>query len=91
MSARKSERLMNLLITLLVSRGYVTKQRLREVIPDYKEAPSEDAFERMFDRDKDDLRALGVPIEVGPNRQRVTRAWCVVPRNATVLDAAESS
>jgi proteasome accessory factor B len=65
MSARKSERLMNLLITLLVSRGYVTKQRLRDVIPDYKEAPSEDAFERMFDRDKDDLRALGVPIEVG--------------------------
>lgn len=65
MSARKSERLMNLLITLLVSRGYVTKQRLREVIPDYKDAASEDAFERMFDRDKDDLRALGVPIEVG--------------------------
>ena len=65
MSARKSERLMNLLITLLVSRGYVTKQRLREVIPDYKEAASEDAFERMFDRDKDDLRSLGVPIEVG--------------------------
>ena len=65
MSARKSERLMNLLITLLVSRGYVTKHRLREVIPDYKDAPSEDAFERMFDRDKDDLRALGVPIEVG--------------------------
>jgi proteasome accessory factor B len=65
MSARKSERLMNLLITLLVSRGYVTKQRLREVIPDYKAAGSDDAFERMFDRDKDDLRALGVPIEVG--------------------------
>jgi proteasome accessory factor B len=65
MSARKSERLMNLLITLLVSRGYVTKQRLREVIPDYKDAASDDAFERMFDRDKDDLRALGVPIEVG--------------------------
>jgi len=65
MSARKSERLMNLLITLLVPRGYVTKQRLREVIPDYKEAASEDAFERMFDRDKDDLRALGIPIEVG--------------------------
>ena len=36
---------------------YVTKQRLREVIPDYKEAASEDAFERMFDRDKDELRA----------------------------------
>ena len=59
MSARKSERLLNLLITLLVARGYVTKQRLREVIPDYREAASDEAFERMFERDKDDLRALG--------------------------------
>jgi proteasome accessory factor B len=65
MSARKSERLLNLLITLLVSRGYVTKERLRQVIPDYKEASSEEAFEKMFERDKDDLRALGIPIEVG--------------------------
>lgn len=65
MSARKSERLLNLLITLLVSRTYVTKQRLREVIVDYREAASDDAFERMFDRDKDDLRSLGIPIEVG--------------------------
>ena len=65
MSARKSERLLNLLITLLVSRAYVTKQRLREVIPDYHEASSDEAFEKMFERDKEDLRALGVPIEVG--------------------------
>lgn len=65
MSARKSERLLNLLITLLVSRTYVTKARLRQVIPDYRDAESEDAFERMFDRDKDDLRSLGIPIEVG--------------------------
>ena len=65
MSARKSERLLNLLITLLVSRGYVTKDRLRQVIPDYKLASSEEAFEKMFERDKEDLRALGIPIEVG--------------------------
>lgn len=65
MSARKSERLLNLLITLLVSRGYVTKHRLRQVIPDYKDAATEEAFEKMFERDKEDLRALGVPIEVG--------------------------
>jgi proteasome accessory factor B len=64
-SARKSERLLNLLITLLVSRTYVTKQRLREVIPDYAEAASDEAFEKMFERDKEDLRALGIPIEVG--------------------------
>jgi proteasome accessory factor B len=63
-SARKSERLLNLLITLLVSRTYVTKDRIRQVIEDYREV-SDDAFEKKFERDKDDLRQLGVPIEVG--------------------------
>jgi proteasome accessory factor B len=65
MSARKTERLMNLLIMLLNSRGYVTKQRLRESFPEYAAARTDEAFEKMFERDKDDLRALGVPIEVG--------------------------
>ena len=65
MSARKSERLLNLLITLLVSRGFVTKDRLRQVIPDYTAASSEDAFEKMFERDKEELRSLGIPIETG--------------------------
>ena len=64
MTARKSERLLNLLITLLVSRTYVSKARIREVIEDYRTA-GDDAFEKMFERDKDELRSLGVPIEVG--------------------------
>lgn len=65
MSARKSERLVNLLIALLVSRSYLSKARLREVIDEYRDASSEEAFEKMFERDKEDLRALGVPIEMG--------------------------
>lgn len=65
MSARKTERLMNLLIMLLNSRSFVTKQTLRDTFPDYAAAPSDEAFEKMFERDKDDLRALGVPIEMG--------------------------
>jgi proteasome accessory factor B len=65
LSARKSERLLNVLITLLVSRTYVSKERLRQVIAEYREAASDEAFEKMFERDKDDLRQLGVPIEVG--------------------------
>ena len=64
MTARKSERLLNLLITLLVSRTYVTKDRLREVVEPYREA-GDDAFEKMFERDKEELRSLGIPIEVG--------------------------
>jgi proteasome accessory factor B len=58
----KSERLLNLLIMLLVQRRYVAKERIREILyPD----STVDAFEKMFERDKEELRSLGVPIEVG--------------------------
>jgi proteasome accessory factor B len=60
----KSERLMNLVICLLVARTYVGKARIREVVQGYH-GQSDDAFEKMFERDKDELRELGVPIEVG--------------------------
>src|SRR6476469_10768766 len=60
----KSERLLNLLILLLVSRSFVTKDRIRDVIDDYRRG-SDEAFEKMFERDKDELRSLGIPIEVG--------------------------
>jgi proteasome accessory factor B len=63
-TARKSERLINLLITLLVARTYVGKERIREVIEPYRDAGDE-AFEKMFERDKEELRSLGIPIEVG--------------------------
>ena len=62
MAAAKTERLMNLLIMLLVQRGFVGKDRIRELL--YKDS-SDEAFERMFERDKEELRSLGVPIETG--------------------------
>lgn len=61
-SGRKSERLLNLLIMLLVQRHYIAKDRIREFL--YPDASTE-AFEKMFERDKEELRSLGVPIEVG--------------------------
>ena len=63
MTTSKTERLLNLLIMLLVQRHYVSKQRIREIL--YADAPSSDAFEKTFERDKEELRSLGVPIEVG--------------------------
>jgi proteasome accessory factor B len=61
-TSRKSERLLNLLIMLLVQRHYVSKERIRAILyPD----SSREAFEKMFERDKEELRSLGVPIEVG--------------------------
>jgi proteasome accessory factor B len=64
MSAAKSERLLNLVILLLVARNYTTKEQIRELMEPYRLSNAE-AFDRMFERDKDDLRALGIPLEVG--------------------------
>jgi proteasome accessory factor B len=63
-TTRKAERLMNLVICLLVTRGYVSKDRIRKVVEGYRDQ-SVDAFEKMFERDKEELREIGIPIEVG--------------------------
>jgi proteasome accessory factor B len=64
MAPRKTERILNLTICLLVSGRFVPKSRIREAVEGYHHL-SDAAFERTFERDKDELRALGVPIEVG--------------------------
>jgi proteasome accessory factor B len=64
MTAKKSERLMNLTICLLVARHFIGKDRIRAAVEGYHDL-SDDAFDRMFDRDKEELRILGIPIEVG--------------------------
>ncbi len=64
MAPRKSERLLNLTIALLVSRRFVTREQLRGVVEGYA-GLSDAAFQRTFERDKDELRQLGVPVETG--------------------------
>ncbi len=66
MSARKSERIMNLTICLLMARRFLPRERIRESVLGYAGLPDA-AFERMFERDKDELRAMGVPVETGSN------------------------
>jgi proteasome accessory factor B len=65
MAARRTERLLNLVICLLHTRSFLTAERIRELVPGYEEAPSDEAFKRMFERDKEDLRDLGIPMETG--------------------------
>ncbi|MGQ0845876.1 MAG: helix-turn-helix transcriptional regulator [Sporichthyaceae bacterium] len=66
MSQRRTERLLNLTICLLATRRRLTKEQIRKLVPDYEQSKTEDAFERMFERDKEDLRELGIPIDAGP-------------------------
>lgn len=65
MSARRTERLLNLVICLLATRRWLTKEQIRALVPQYAAGESAEAFDRMFERDKEDLRELGVPIVTG--------------------------
>ncbi|MBD7980557.1 MULTISPECIES: helix-turn-helix transcriptional regulator [Oerskovia] len=55
-------RLLNLVIALVNTSVSMTKQQIRTSVAGYADAPSPEAFERMFERDKDSLRDLGIPI-----------------------------
>ena len=61
--SRKTERLVNLTIALLATKRYITKSELFRTVDGYE--GSDESKERMFERDKDDLRNLGIEIEVG--------------------------
>jgi len=65
MSKRKTERLLGLVVCLLSTRRYLTADQVRHAEPGYPE--QDDLFKRMFERDKEDLRDLGVPLETGLN------------------------
>ncbi len=62
MSASTTERLLNLVIALLGSRYGRTRDFLRTRIHGYDPAASDEAFGRMFERDKVHLKRLGIPI-----------------------------
>lgn len=66
-STARAERLVNLVLCLLSTRSYLTAERIRGIVPGYSDAPSDEAFFRMFERDKAELRDLGVPLETGRN------------------------
>jgi len=66
MTARSSERLVNLVIALLVTPRFISRERIREMVEGYARARTDEAFQRMFERDKADLRAMGVEILTGP-------------------------
>jgi proteasome accessory factor B len=60
--AAKTERLLNLVMCLLYTRRPLPKSRIRDLVPQYHTATSDEAFDRMFERDKDELRELGIPL-----------------------------
>ncbi|MEU7000868.1 WYL domain-containing protein [Nonomuraea sp. NPDC046570] len=63
MSRRKTERLLNLVICLLATHRPLSAEQIRQAVPGY-DRDGDEAFQRMFERDKNELREIGIPIEV---------------------------
>lgn len=62
LQAAKTERLLNLVIALLATRRPLTIDDIQRRVAGYEDQ-TDDAFKRMFERDKAELRDLGVPLE----------------------------
>ena len=71
MAARRQQRLVNLVLLLLSTRQFVTAERIRDTVEGYEVSEDagnpDEAFKRSFERDKAELRELGVPLETGRN------------------------
>jgi proteasome accessory factor B len=68
-SRNRTERLVNLVICLLSTRRFLTAAQIAATVPGYEHDPEDprdhEAFQRKFERDKAELRDLGVPLETG--------------------------
>ncbi|MEW2482601.1 YafY family protein [Mycobacterium sp. NPDC049093] len=65
MAVSKVERLINLVIALLSSDRFLPADKVRKIVQGYEDSPTDEAFSRMFERDKNELRDLGIPLETG--------------------------
>ncbi|OBG61545.1 YafY family protein [Mycobacterium sp. E3339] len=89
MATSKVERLVNLVIALLSTRGYISAEKIRSSVAGYSDSPSAEAFSRMFERDKNELRDLGIPLEVGRASAMDPAEGYRINRDAYSLPAVE--
>ena len=71
MAARRQQRLVSLVLCLLSTRQFITAERIRDTVEGYEVSGDstnpDEAFKRSFERDKAELRELGIPLETGRN------------------------
>ena len=67
MATAKAERLLNLVIALVNSPRYRSALWIRDKVAGYADAPNDEAFFRTFERDKQELRELGIPVQTPSN------------------------
>jgi proteasome accessory factor B len=80
------ERLLNLLAFLLTAGRSVSAEEIRQTVAGY-DPDADEAFRRMFERDKDLLRRMGIPLEtVAPAGSRTDVTYHIDPDRYAVPD-----
>ena len=86
----KLQRWIDLVATIVGRHAPITLEQLRDEIPAYGAIKTKTALRRTFERDKDELRALGVPIETLTTDEvsgyRIRAADFYLPYLAAVID-----
>ena len=61
---KKLERMLNLVAALLATERPLSRQDLRGKLPHGSYSDNDESFRRTFERDKDELRSMGLPLSV---------------------------
>ena len=80
---------MNLVIALLSTRTLHHRRADPRERHGYADSPSDEAFSRMFERDKNELRDLGIPLETGRVSQFDPTEGYRINRDAYALPAVD--
>jgi proteasome accessory factor B len=78
------ERLLDLVALLLNSRRPLTFDEIREIMPAYQQGDPASA-KRMFERDKDVLREVGIPMDLAPTDPWEVEQGYTIPRDRYYL------
>jgi proteasome accessory factor B len=75
------ERLLNLLALLLEARRPLTFEDIRRLLPEAYTQEDRATAKRQFERDKDTLRGIGIPIEVAPTDAFEVEEGYAIPKD----------
>ena len=84
------ERLLNLVAFLLQARSPVPWAAIKGAVVGYDDSAADETLERRFERDKTDLRDMGIPIEYTP-ADEFSNAGYLVPKADCFLPPIELS
>ena len=79
----RTERLLNVVFCLLGAARPVSRAEIRQVVAGYDPDATDAAFERMFERDKDELRGMGIPVETIVDVNGEVEGYLIRRQNAT--------